>query len=1576
MPIRNSLLSAFLVSISINLAAFAEEMWVPDQVMVKFSVSVDLDGAKTLLDSETFNVVEGLFTSLDIFLVQITDTSFDAPDAVDSLEKLPSIEWAQLDYLLEPFYTPNDPDFSLQWHLSHADGYDIDMEEAWDVTTNGKKDFYNVNTVVAVLGYGFNGGSIPEIANNLWTNPTEHADGIDNDGNNYPDDFWGWDVCNDDNTIEPWPYSNHEAEIAYVIGAGTNNGLFMAGTVWDANIMRIKTWDTGGNNYVNASRLIAAADYMYECRNRANQTLGYHSANVVAANLSYGRPRQSCNDGNWPALRAALTQLGNVGVIWVNGVPNEYNYYIDGANAVTPPDCNNDNLIVVTGHNQSGTVIHARSAEHIHLAAPAINIPIPVYIPGYDFHTQGLEGTSYAAPQVVATIALLTSAPIPALAYARTVLSPHQSMLLIKNLILDNVHPEGWGYVSTGGRLNANNALRAAMDYYDEARDYDDFRVADATATYPSSSTNIVMDYWNQTYRVFDDNDNVFYAWDAISPTEAPNRQYLLSKPRDTDPVSVQGGGCYPSIAVGGLRETPDDYSKVYLAWVVNDPGSPADTFRFLEHSIAVAEAPNNNVISLVGQEWRSPNLRFGTALWDRSPISGLVAVGGYSNSATENLPALVVGFAGSNPRVWIAQAPRHNWMDKELWWDHSITSSLGQTITSVSAYRLDFSNDIFVAWTNTNNEVHFSRVSISNDILTEHQHTIVSSGLSGVTSMGNASICYSRFLDACFIAWDGHYNQTGRKDVFWIHGVANGSTIIWETPRILYGEDNCVDRSNPYIAPVNSGMSSVPNDVCPIGLIYDWFDQGEQINRVQVRGMTFDPSAPQDDTSWDWSPVYHTAFARSGSLTERRVPNLSAPQTRYKLCYTGFNPVDSQHQVISYLSYLYNSQSTPSTIDPVDPLVVSSEVRLPLPYILDRDLIVENGGNVIFERNPAICSSALTPEISALRPDIRIEVESGGTLNIQGSSGNLIKLKAQNVNGTWGGITVKPGGSLFMDYVEMKDCDSVCIYTDAPQQISISNCVLYGNKMVANAPVLRLWNNPSKTQYVSNTVVKDVPNGVGFYPWNCDLEFDNVTIEDCDVVNSYIKSVTGNFRNCTFSGRASQYGLMFYSTGNTPNFQCCTINDVSPLSGSYANMIYAWSGTAPSFGYTGSTQGVSNSFTDSCAYMMRMSDSGVKPVIANTGSGVGGRNDWIQKMATGKYIYWGGTYPKPLTPYFVKEQYWNKKPVSVSDFYPADASYFTFGGEPSNPWELCGGAMSGIADRGSERGLGLDDVQDVFDSLFSVAMSLEIEREYESSQPIFRQIAAESDDYDLVWLAMTHAASNQRFLQDESDGNWIALMIDSLVTAAPDSMQYETGVAGERLKGSHHLSLEEYNAAIDVLADLLETGLTETDSLLVSIELLNVYVAAGLVEYDGSLDNVNASERIPHELRVATIDDAWLVEQDIMARLASIEDAGIHTNSAPLPTQFRLYQNYPNPFNPTTQIEFDLPEAVRVSLKVFNTLGQEVVTVNDALYPAGHHVVTWNGKSNAGLDVATGLYIYQIKAGSFTDTKKMILMR
>ena len=98
--------------------------------------------------------------------------------------------------------------------------------------------------------------------------------------------------------------------------------------------------------------------------------------------------------------------------------------------------------------------------------------------------------------------------------------------------------------------------------------------------------------------------------------------------------------------------------------------------------------------------------------------------------------------------------------------------------------------------------------------------------------------------------------------------------------------------------------------------------------------------------------------------------------------------------------------------------------------------------------------------------------------------------------------------------------------------------------------------------------------------------------------------------------------------------------------------------------------------------------------------------------------------------------------------------------------------------------------------------------------------------------------------------------------------------------------------------------------------------------------------------------------------------------NRGSLPTEYALYQNYPNPFNPSTEIRFDLPQGANVELRIYNTLGQRVRTLLNEAKAAGTHVVTWDGLSDYSEGVSTGLYIYEIRAGAFAQSKKMIFLR
>ncbi len=110
--------------------------------------------------------------------------------------------------------------------------------------------------------------------------------------------------------------------------------------------------------------------------------------------------------------------------------------------------------------------------------------------------------------------------------------------------------------------------------------------------------------------------------------------------------------------------------------------------------------------------------------------------------------------------------------------------------------------------------------------------------------------------------------------------------------------------------------------------------------------------------------------------------------------------------------------------------------------------------------------------------------------------------------------------------------------------------------------------------------------------------------------------------------------------------------------------------------------------------------------------------------------------------------------------------------------------------------------------------------------------------------------------------------------------------------------------------------------------------------------------------------DPTW-VQANIL--ILNVED-GINNSS--IPTRFSLSQNYPNPFNPTTTIQYQIPELSFVKLKVYDVLGNEILTLVNEEKPAGNYKLNWNATN-----IPSGVYFYKIKAGSFVVTKKMVLL-
>lgn len=135
--------------------------------------------------------------------------------------------------------------------------------------------------------------------------------------------------------------------------------------------------------------------------------------------------------------------------------------------------------------------------------------------------------------------------------------------------------------------------------------------------------------------------------------------------------------------------------------------------------------------------------------------------------------------------------------------------------------------------------------------------------------------------------------------------------------------------------------------------------------------------------------------------------------------------------------------------------------------------------------------------------------------------------------------------------------------------------------------------------------------------------------------------------------------------------------------------------------------------------------------------------------------------------------------------------------------------------------------------------------------------------------------------------------------------------------------------------------------------------------------------------LTSATYDAVWVIQYEYdpngnVLRVLS-GPAGTGVDGGPthpgLPKSFALGRSAPNPFTRQTRIDYQLPKASSVRLRVFDVSGRRVRTLVDGSQPAGFHTQNWDGSNDSGNRVAGGVYLYRLEAPGFTDTKKLVVL-
>ena len=162
-------------------------------------------------------------------------------------------------------------------------------------------------------------------------------------------------------------------------------------------------------------------------------------------------------------------------------------------------------------------------------------------------------------------------------------------------------------------------------------------------------------------------------------------------------------------------------------------------------------------------------------------------------------------------------------------------------------------------------------------------------------------------------------------------------------------------------------------------------------------------------------------------------------------------------------------------------------------------------------------------------------------------------------------------------------------------------------------------------------------------------------------------------------------------------------------------------------------------------------------------------------------------------------------------------------------------------------------------------------------------------------------------------------------------------------------------------LRDILNLQLTPGQTNTISINIPSLTASTGRF----ILSFANLKPNIIHLVGspVSSVNNEMLVSQNINQTLT-------------LPQEFFLEQNWPNPFNPNTNIRFTLPEESGVSLVIYDLSGRQIKTLTVSRYPAGSHQIQWDGRDDSGNAVASGIYVYRIHAGKYTQSRKMMLLK
>jgi subtilisin family serine protease len=373
-------------------------------------------------------------------------------DAVMQYMANPNVEYAGPNYIRKTeMIIPNDTYFGNQWALQNTGQYaygtagaDIRMAGGWEVTI-GSGDI-----TIAVLDTGID-YSHNDLVWNVWRNlgETSCTDAVDNDGNGYLNDCVGWNFIGNNN--DPMDDYGHGTHVAGVIGAKGNNSSGIAGIMWLSNMMALKVCDANGSCDVGAE--IAAIDYAIDMKKN-------HGVNVRVMNASFG------GGGYEPNEYMAINRANAAGILFVAAAGNGGEDGVADNNDVIPmypASYDLPNIISVAATDQDDRRVSFSNfgPNSVDVAAPGTYIfsTVPNWWTMYYGYgnLEMFSGTSMATPHVTGLAGLLSAY------YSHFTHSQIRTMILRYVDVLPTLN----GWILTGGRINAEKALKSLWATYD-----------------------------------------------------------------------------------------------------------------------------------------------------------------------------------------------------------------------------------------------------------------------------------------------------------------------------------------------------------------------------------------------------------------------------------------------------------------------------------------------------------------------------------------------------------------------------------------------------------------------------------------------------------------------------------------------------------------------------------------------------------------------------------------------------------------------------------------------------------------------------------------------------------------------------------------------------------------------------------------------------------------------------------------------------------------------------------------------------------------------------------------------------